>query len=122
MEYASPCITQATSIFSEIFVTVNTGMNATILRPWGWFSDIHSNRDVSIKEIKLKSEGGTELTRHPNYQTSWLVVYGRCVIITDDVEVTLDQYSHYLLATDVWFKISNPSDDECKLLEFTWPL
>ena len=94
-------------------------MNATILRPWGWYSTVHTNKDITIKEIKLRPGATTELARSPRLKTSWLILTGTCTVIADDHEIELSTHDHYLLDTGTWYKLSNPGDSECKLIELT---
>lgn len=94
--------------------------NVTIQRPWGWQTTVSKKTDCEVNDVTVRSHCSTEMSRRPKHKTSLVVVAGDGQIETPSEVIHLVEHQHYLLPENEWFKITNNSNGNYRLIEILY--
>jgi cytidyltransferase-like protein len=95
-------------------------------RIWGKFYNLFQSDNVKVKELIVKPHNGMSFQRHNYRNEIWLVSEGKCIVNFKreddglDQSITLNKHDHFLVNIKDWHQITNPFDDECKIIEIQY--
>lgn len=95
-------------------------------RIWGKFYNLFQSDNVKVKELIVKPHNGMSFQRHNYRNEIWLVSEGKCIVNFKreddglDQSITLNKHDHFLVNIRDWHQITNPFDDECKIIEIQY--
>lgn len=95
-------------------------------RIWGKFYNLFQSDNVKVKELIVKPHNGMSYQRHNYRNEIWLVSEGKCIVNFKreddglDQSITLNKHDHFLVNIKDWHQITNPFDDECKIIEIQY--
>ena len=95
-------------------------------RIWGKFYNLFQSDNIKVKELIVKPHNGMSFQRHNYRNEIWLVSEGKCIVNFKreddglDQSITLNKHDHFLVNIKDWHQITNPFDDECKIIEIQY--
>lgn len=95
-------------------------------RLWGSFYNLFDSADVKVKELIVSPKKGMSFQRHAQRNEIWLISKGSCVVIYSKndpnikTKITLNKFDNFNIAKGEWHQITNPFDEECKIIEIQY--
>lgn len=95
-------------------------------RLWGSFFNLFDSVDVKVKELVISPKKGMSFQRHVQRNEIWLISKGSCEIIysknnpNKKIKITLNKFDNFNIAKGEWHQITNPFDEECKIIEIQY--
>lgn len=95
-------------------------------RIWGSFYNLFDSVDVKVKELIVSPKKGMSYQKHTKRNEIWLVSEGSCEVVyskTDPnakTKIILKKFDNFYIAKGEWHQITNPFDEECKIIEIQY--
>ena len=95
-------------------------------RIWGSFYNLFDSVDVKGKELIVSPKKGMSYQKHTKRNEIWLVSEGSCEVVyskTDPnakTKIILKKFDNFYIAKGEWHQITNPFDEECKIIEIQY--
>ncbi|MDB2370105.1 adenylyltransferase/cytidyltransferase family protein [Gammaproteobacteria bacterium] len=95
-------------------------------RLWGNFYDLFQDEFVKVKELIVHPNQGMSFQRHFKRSELWFVSHGRCEVNFSESSpkeiksVILKQGESFHVPVSSWHQITNPFDQECKIIEIQY--
>lgn len=95
-------------------------------RRWGDFFNIFDTSEVKVKELVVNPGKGMSFQKHSQRSELWLVIHGSCLVNYSNsdpenkTEIHLSKFDHFLVKTNEWHQITNPNEEECRIIEIQY--
>tara|TARA_X000000950_G_scaffold201757_1_gene242904 strand:+ start:4100 stop:4873 length:774 start_codon:yes stop_codon:yes gene_type:complete len=95
-------------------------------RVWGSFYNLFDSVDVKVKELVVSPKKGMSYQKHSERNEMWLVSQGSCEVVYSKkdpnikTKITLNKFDNFNIAKGEWHQITNPFDEECKIIEIQY--
>ena len=92
-------------------------------RIWGKFYNLFTDNKVKLKELLVAPGKGMSLQKHFHRDEIWLISQGECVVNFSEEspeqikEFHLKKHDSFSVKKNEWHQITNPFDEECKIIE-----
>jgi mannose-6-phosphate isomerase-like protein (cupin superfamily) len=92
-------------------------------RIWGKFYNLFADNKVKLKELVVAPGKGMSLQKHFYRDEIWFVSKGECIVnfSAESPELTskfhLKKHDSFSIKKNEWHQITNPFNDECKIIE-----
>jgi len=95
-------------------------------RIWGSFYNLFEDNGVKVKELIVNPGKGMSFQKHFKRSEIWMVSKGSCIVnySKDDPDnrhkQELNKFDHFLVPVGQWHQITNPFDEECRIIEIQY--
>jgi cytidyltransferase-like protein len=95
-------------------------------RVWGKFYNLFEDSYVKVKELIVAPGQGMSFQKHYKRNEIWFISSGKCLVnhSADDPkspnEFILDQDATFFVNQEDWHQITNPFNEECKIIEIQY--
>lgn len=95
-------------------------------RVWGKFFNLFEDSYVKVKELIVEPGKGMSFQRHFKRNEIWFVSAGKCIVNYSNSnpenteEFLLEQDSTFFVNVNEWHQITNPFEDQCKIIEIQY--
>jgi mannose-1-phosphate guanylyltransferase/mannose-6-phosphate isomerase len=94
-----------------------TNEHRKVLRPWGWYDLIESDKNFKVKRILVKVGASISMQLHNHRSEHWIVVKGVAKVTKNDEIFILKENESTYIPISVKHRLENCGDDDLEIIE-----